>query len=89
MDTDGTRKFETQFVTVADVDKISPKLYMTDVDGNPVKPVIDPPPEIEGFVDINAVYEKMDAGQKVFVGSLGVLGLYFLFKLMYKPLGGR
>jgi len=90
MDTDGTRKFETQFVTVADVDKISPKLYMTDVDGNPVKPVKDPDLLAEeGFVDINAVYDKMDAGQKVFVGSLGVLGLYFLFKLMYKPLGGR
>jgi len=81
MDEDGSRKYETQFITVADIDKISPKLYMTDVDGNPVKPVI------EGFVDINAVYEKMDAGQKVFVGSLGVLGLYFLFKLMYKPMG--
>lgn len=88
MDTDGTRKFETQFVTVADVDKISPKLYMTDADGNPVKPVKDPDlPTEEGLVNINAVYEKMDAGQKVFVGSLGVLGLYFLFKLMYKPLG--
>lgn len=81
MDEDGSRKYETQFITVADVDKISPKLYMTDTDGNPVKPVV------EGFSDINAVYEKMDAGQKVFVGSLGVLGLYFLFKLMYKPLG--
>jgi hypothetical protein len=81
MDADGSRKYETQFITVADVDKISPKLYMTDADGNPMKPVV------EGFVDINAVYEKMDAGQKVFVGSLGVLGLYFLFKLMYKPLG--
>jgi hypothetical protein len=54
---------------------------MTDTDRKPVKPVV------EGFVDINAVYEKMDAGQKVFVGSLGVLGLYFLFKLMYKPMG--
>ena len=81
MDADGSRKYETQFITVADVDKISPKLYMTDTDGNPVKPVV------EGFSDINVVYEKMDAGQKVFVGSLGVLGLYFLFKLMYKPLG--
>jgi hypothetical protein len=81
MEADGLRKYETQFITVADVDKISPKLYMTDTNRNPVKPVV------EGFVDINAVYEKMDAGQKVFVGSLGVLGLYFLFKLMYKPLG--
>ena len=81
MEADGSRKYETQFITVADVDKISPELYMTDTDGNPVKPVV------EGFSDINVVYEKMDAGQKVFVGSLGVLGLYFLFKLMYKPLG--
>lgn len=89
MDTDGTRKYETQFVTVADVEKISPNLYMTDVDGNPVKPVIDVDVPEEGFSNINAVYEKMDAGQKVFVGSLGVLGLYFLFKLMYKPLGNR
>ena len=83
MDEDGSRKYETQFITVADVEKISPNLYITDTDENPVKPVA------EGFVDINAVYEKMDAGQKVFVGSLGVLGLYFLFKLMYKPIGYR
>ena len=62
---------------------------MTDVDGNPVKPVIDVDVPEEGFSNINTVYEKMDAGQKVFVGSLGVLGLYFLFKLMYKPLGNR
>ena len=89
MDTDGTRKYETQFVTVADVDKISPKLYMMDTDGKPMKPVVDVDAPKEGFVDINTVYEKMDAGQKVFVGSLGVLGLYFLFKLMYKPIGGR
>lgn len=89
MDTDGTRKYETQFVTVADIEKISPKLYMTDTDGNPVKPVADVDMPVEGFADINAVYGKMDAGQKVFVGSLGVLGLYFLFKLMYKPLGSR
>jgi len=87
MDTDGTRKYETQFITVADVDKISPELYMTDADGNPMKPVADADMPVEGFVDMNAVYKKMDAGQKVFVGSLGVLGLYFLFKLMYKPLG--
>ena len=87
MDTDGTRKYETQFITVADVEKISPGLYMTDADGKPMKPVIDSNVPTEGFVDINAVYGKMDAGQKVFVGSLGVLGLYFLFKLMYKPLG--
>jgi len=89
MDTDGTRKYETQFITVADVEKISPGLYMTDADGKPMKPVADADMQVEGFVDINAVYGKMDAGQKVFVGSLGVLGLYFLFKLMYKPLGGR
>lgn len=89
MDTDGTRKYETQFITVADVEKISPGLYMTDADGKPMKPVVDVDMPVEGFVDINAVYGKMDAGQKVFVGSLGVLGLYFLFKLMYKPLGGR
>ena len=86
MDTDGTRKYETQFITVADVEKISPGLYMTDADGKPMKPVADADMPVEGFVDINAVYGKMDAGQKVFVGSLGVLGLYFLFKLMYKPL---
>jgi len=89
MDTDGTRKYETQFITVADVEKISPGLFMTDADGKPMKPVVDVDMPVEGFVDINAVYGKMDAGQKVFVGSLGVLGLYFLFKLMYKPLGGR
>lgn len=83
MDADGSRKYETQFITVADIDKISPDLYLTDVDGNPVKPVID---NQEGFIDMNRVYEKMDAGQKIFVGSLGVLGLYFLFKLMHKPI---
>ncbi len=88
MDANGSRKYETQFITVADVDKISPDLYLTDVDGNPVKPVIDENQRTEGFVDIDKVYEKMDAGQKIFVGSLGVLGLYFLFKLIHKPMGG-
>jgi hypothetical protein len=86
MDADGSRKYETQFVTVADVDKISPDLYMTDADGNPLKPVIDSiQPVVEGF-DANQIFDKMDAGQKVFVGSLGVLGLYVFFKLLYKPL---
>jgi hypothetical protein len=84
MDTNGFRKLETQFVTVADLEKIPYSRYLGGI--NPVK---DKPPVNEGFADINAVYAKMDAGQKVFVGSLGVLGLYFLFKLMYKPLGGR
>lgn len=84
METDGSNKLETQFVTVADLEKIPPERYL-----GGIKPVKDKPLVNEGFADINAVYAKMDAGQKVFVGSLGVLGLYFLFKLMYKPLGGR
>ena len=84
MDTNGFRKLETQFVTVADLEKIPNSRYLKSI-----KPVKDSPPVNEGFADINAVYAKMDAGQKVFVGSLGVLGLYFLFKLMYKPLGDR
>jgi hypothetical protein len=87
MDPDGSRKYETQFITVVDVDKILPDLYLTDNDGNPVKPIIDENQPTEGFVDMDEIYRKMDAGQKIFVGSLGVLGLYFLFKLMNKPMG--
>jgi hypothetical protein len=87
MDADGSRKYETQFVTVADVDKIASDLYITDADGNPMKPVQD---SKEGFtMDTNQIFDKMDAGQKIFVGSVGILSLYFVFKLLYKPLHGR
>jgi hypothetical protein len=88
MDADGSRKYETQFVTVADVDKIASDLYITDDDdGNPMKPVQD---SKEGFtMDTNQIFDKMDAGQKIFVGSVGILSLYFVFKLLYKPLHGR
>jgi hypothetical protein len=92
MEADGSRKFETQFVTVADIDNISNDLYLTNADGVPMKPIKDgivipeEPITVEGFIDTSRIFDEMDVGQKIFVSSLGVLGLYFFFKLLYKPL---
>lgn len=89
MEADGSRKFETQFVTVADIDNISNDLYLTNADGIPMKPIKEDNiviPAVEGFIDTSRVFDEMDVGQKIFVSSLGVLGLYFFFKLLYKPL---
>jgi hypothetical protein len=88
MEADGSRKFETQFVTVADIDSISNDLYLTNANGVPMKPIKENIviPVVEGFIDTSQMFDEMDVGQKIFVSSLGVLGLYFFFKLLYKPL---
>ena len=70
------------YIMIAEIDKLSNNLFPGSK--KPVLPIVAPTnaPTKENFVSAASV-ESLDAGQTFFVGSLGVIGLYMYFKMLY------
>lgn len=70
----GSKLQNTQYISLADLRDADPEVFP-----NKKRPYIP-----EGFQDIADEYEiTMDAGQRFFVGSVAVLGLYMYYRLVY------
>jgi len=85
----GKSTTNSYYIMIAEIDKLSNSLFP----GNkkPIIPIVPPTAaakKIENFVSSASILgesslETMDAGQKFFIGSLGVIGLYMYFKMIY------
>ena len=72
IDTGGKAGKDTKYVAVYEAENISPDIKMHKNKKETMMNLMD-----SGEVDL-------DAGQQLFVGSVTVLGLYMLFRMLYK-----
>jgi hypothetical protein len=74
----GRSTTNSYYIMIAEIDKLSYNLFP----GNkkPSLPTASPIPK-DKFVNMEE--ETLDAGQTFFIGSLGVIGLYMYFKMVY------
>lgn len=70
MNAEGKTKKETQFVSLAESENISPDIRVKE--------------SMDNIATTRDLEEELDGGQQIFIGSAVVLGLYLFYKVLYK-----